>query len=70
MWMMKPSQDLDFAVEVVLELLIELAKIDRLDCDESSGSLKGTELAATISQTCWFKTRSVCLHSTDGYNSS
>lgn len=39
MWMMKAFEDLDFAVEVVLQLLVELREIDGLDSYESSRGL-------------------------------
>lgn len=50
MRMLKPFQNLDLAVEVVLEFLVELREIDRLDCNESSGSLPIQRLASDLMQ--------------------
>ena len=38
--MVKAFEDLDFGVEVLLQLLVEFREIDRLDCYESPCSLQ------------------------------
>ena len=40
MRMVEAFEDLDFAVEVLLELLVKLRQIDRFDGDKSSGGLQ------------------------------
>lgn len=40
MGMMEAFEDFDFAIEIVLELLVELREVHRLDSYKSSGTLK------------------------------
>ena len=49
--MVKAFEDLDFGVEVLLQLLVEFREIDRLDCYESSGRLQMEQLALPIQET-------------------
>ena len=48
--MVEAFEDFDFAVEVVLELLIKLREVHRLDSYKSSRSLKTYMLALRIVQ--------------------
>jgi len=50
MWMVEAFEDLDFAVEVVLELLIQLREVYRLDSYESSRGLGIDILAPQMNQ--------------------
>lgn len=45
MGVVKAFEDLDLAVEVVLELTVEFGEVDRLDCYEGSGRLQAGRLA-------------------------
>ena len=40
MGMVETFEDLDFAVEVIFELAVQLRKVDRLDSYKSSGGLQ------------------------------
>jgi len=50
-WVMEAFENLDFGVEVLLQFLIQLREIDRLDCYESSGRLQMEQLALPIQET-------------------
>ena len=39
-WVMEAFENLDFGVEILLQFLIQLREIDRLDCYKSSGRLQ------------------------------
>ena len=48
MGVVEAFEDLDFAIEVIFELAVQLRKVDRLDCYESSGCLQAGLAICTL----------------------